>query len=562
MGKIGTRIRRFKNGFTELPPGLPAEHYRFHVVGSYAFQFGLIGHFCLIILFLSISVISLALLNVGSTLAWVFIVWAHFKGRRTLSVSLAIIEVVIHAIVCVVAIGWGAGFQYFVLGMPMLIFFAHWFDFRLKFGLSLTMYLIYGGMYFYSGQAAPLIRLASWLENALYYYNASLFLFSLALTSYYYQKAAGQAESALAVEKEKSEELAELLKKMFGRYLSTEVMNSLIEDPSSLELGGERRAVTIMMTDLRGFTATCERLEPEQVVRMLNGYFEVMVEVIEKYGGTINEIIGDALLVIFGAPQQMPDRNERAVACAIEMQNAMARVNGQNRRLGLPELEMGIGLNETEVIVGNIGSAKRSKYAVVGSGVNMTSRIESYTVGGQVLVSESVHNRAGSMLRIDSQRDVFPKGSETPLRIYEVGGIAGSYNLALEARNHDPVAMSSRIPIRYGVLEGKDAHDKDQESFMVGLSQSGAEILCPEPVEALTNLKMNLGGVDQKLAARDFYGKVIKPTDRGQGKYLIRFTALPPEVDAYFQALRQHVVKPRDRSDPLNGPTPDGIMGS
>jgi class 3 adenylate cyclase len=156
------------------------------------------------------------------------------------------------------------------------------------------------------------------------------------------------------------EKSSELIKKMFGRYLSTEVMNSLLEDPSALELGGEKRKVTIMMTDLRGFTALSERLKPEQVVQMLNSYFEVMVEIILQSNGTINEIIGDALLVIFGAPQEMPDRAQRAIACAIEMQNSMAKVNKKNRVQGLPELEMGIGLNETDVIVGNIGSSKRS----------------------------------------------------------------------------------------------------------------------------------------------------------------------------------------------------------
>lgn len=219
---------------------------------------------------------------------------------------------------------------------------------------------------------------------------------------------------------------------MFGRYLSHEVMTSLIENPSALELGGEKRRITIMMTDLRGFTALAERLEPEQVVKVLNSYFEIMVEVVLKFKGTINEIIGDALLVIFGAPQEMPDRAQQAIACAITMQNAMAKVNEQNRAQGLPELEMGIGLNETEVIVGNIGSSKRSKYSVVGGGVNMTSRIESYSVGGQVLVSESVRYEAGEILRVDSERVVFPKGSETPLKIYEIGGIAGQYNFALE----------------------------------------------------------------------------------------------------------------------------------
>jgi adenylate cyclase len=333
-----------------------------------------------------------------------------------------------------------------------------------------------------------------------------------------------------------------LLKKMFGRYLSTEVMNSLIENPSALELGGERREVTIMMTDLRGFTALSERLQPEQVVQMLNVYFEVMVDVILKYNGTINEIIGDALLVIFGAPQEMPDRARKAITCAIEMQNAMAGVNHENRMQGLPELEMGIGLNETEVVVGNIGSSKRSKYAVVGSGVNMTSRIESYTVGGQILISESVRRQAGEVLRIDAQRDVFPKGAETPLRIYEIGGIAGDYNLALEDKDPDLVPLARRIPVRYTVLEGKDVGSKEWDGLLVRLSKNCAEIALDGSISVLTNLKMNLANVNEKLSGRDFYGKVIEGSGEEENTRLIRFTSVPPEVDAYFQAHLQYAV--------------------
>jgi class 3 adenylate cyclase len=349
-----------------------------------------------------------------------------------------------------------------------------------------------------------------------------------------------KTEDSLMAEREKVEEMAAVLKKMFGRYLSTEVMNSLIEDPSALELGGERRKVTIMMTDLRGFTALSERLEPEQVVQMLNAYFEVMVDIVMKYNGTINEIVGDALLIIFGAPQEMPDRPQQAIACAIDMQNAMAQVNEENRSQGLPELEMGIGLNETEVIVGNIGSSKRSKYAVVGSGVNMTSRIESYTVGGQILISESVRQEAGEVLRIDAQRDVLPKGAETPLRIYEVGGIAGRFNLALGGEASALVTLARQIPIRYTMLEGKDVGKEGLKGSVLRLSKNCAEISLGSPVEILTNLKMNLGEVDDKLAARDFYGKVMERSGEDGQAHVVRFTSVPPEVDAYFHSHRQH----------------------
>ena len=336
------------------------------------------------------------------------------------------------------------------------------------------------------------------------------------------------------------EKSLEFLKAMFGRYLSHEVMTSLIENPSALELGGEKRRVTIMMTDLRGFTALSERLEPEQVVQLLNSYFEIMVEVVLKFKGTINEIIGDALLVIFGAPQEMPNRAQQAIACAILMQNAMANVNEQNRALGLPDLEMGIGLNETEVIVGNIGSSKRSKYSVVGSGVNMTSRIESYSVGGQVLVSESVRREAGEVLRIDSERVVFPKGAEASLKIYEIGGIAGQYNLALEGENPPLVRLKRQISLTYKVLEGKTDGKRESAGSVIRLSKKGAEITLDRPVGMLTNLKMNLRDVDENLAIKFFYGKVFENSTTNEKIHLVRFTSLPPEIDAYFQSHRQH----------------------
>jgi adenylate cyclase len=352
-----------------------------------------------------------------------------------------------------------------------------------------------------------------------------------------------RASKLLEQSSQELEKSLALLKTMFGRYLSTEVMASLIKNPSALELGGEKRSVTIMMTDLRGFTALSEQLDPEQVVHILNSYFEVMVEVVLKFQGTINEIIGDALLIIFGAPQEMPDRSQRAIACAIKMQNAMAEVNEQNLAQGLPELEMGIGLNETEVIVGNIGSSKRSKYTVVGSGVNMTSRIESYSVGGQILISESVRHEAGEILRIDAQREVRPKGAETPLKIYEVGGIAGPYNLALEGKAPAIVTLTRQIPLKCSVLKGKAVGKSELEGSLVRLSRKCAEIVLDPPVAMLTNLKMNLGDVYESLAIKAFYGKVIEQPTNNKQTHMVRFTSVPPEVDAYFQSHLQHAAK-------------------
>jgi class 3 adenylate cyclase len=349
-----------------------------------------------------------------------------------------------------------------------------------------------------------------------------------------------QTEEQLRLAEKEAKELSDFLKKMFGRYLSPEVMESLLENPAALELGGERRKVTIMITDLRGFTALAERLEPEEVVSMLNSYFEIMLEVTQHYQGAINEIIGDSILVVFGAPQEMPDRAQRAIACAIAMQNAMAEVNEKNRGQGLPSLEMGIGLHDTEVIVGNIGSSKRFKYTVMGSGVNLTSRIESYTTGGQILISESVRSQAGEVLRIDGQREVSLKGSEVPIRIYEIGGISGQYNLFLSEEEDNLVRLSQVIPLKCSFLEEKHIGGHGFECSIVRLSRKAAEISFDRPITLYTNIKMNLREVYEELAVKDFYGKVFNQNGKDENHYLIRFTSLPPEVTAYFLAHKKY----------------------
>jgi adenylate cyclase len=128
------------------------------------------------------------------------------------------------------------------------------------------------------------------------------------------------------------------------------------------------------------------------------------------------------------------------------------------------------------------------------------------------------------------------KGAETPLRTYEVGGIAGHYNLALDGRKLDLVTLRREIPLRYTVLEGKSVGERELEGSVVRLSKNCAEITLNGPISALTNLRMNLAAVEEKLSARDFYGKVIEGSGKKGPTQLIRFTSVPPEIDAYLQA--------------------------
>lgn len=210
------------------------------------------------------------------------------------------------------------------------------------------------------------------------------------------------------------------IRETFGSYLSEEVVNTLLGSPEGLQLGGELREVTILMSGLRGFSPASEGLAPDQVVHIINRYLEEMVNVVLKYDGTINEFIGDAILVIFSAPIEIQNHAEKAVACALDMQKAMVSVNEANRRDGLPELEMGIGVNSGEVVVGNIGSPKRMKYAVVGSHVNLTARIESCTTGGQVLISESTYKSVRSIVKVIEESLISAKGFKKPVNIYNI----------------------------------------------------------------------------------------------------------------------------------------------
>src|SRR5207249_4548585 len=206
---------------------------------------------------------------------------------------------------------------------------------------------------------------------------------------------------------------------------------SLLDSPEGLQLGGEKRRVTMLMSDLRGFTSLAGRLAPEQVVAMLNRYLGTMVEIIMQYQGTIDEFIGGAIFVIFGAPVWREDDTQRAVACAVAMQLAVAAVNGVSGQAGLPNVEMGIGVHTCEVVVGNIGSHKRTKYGVVGSHVNLTSRIQSYTVGGQILISEATRHEVESLVQISRHMEVEAKGIVEPITLYELRSIGGAYNLFL-----------------------------------------------------------------------------------------------------------------------------------
>lgn len=299
----------------------------------------------------------------------------------------------------------------------------------------------------------------------------------------------------------------------FSRYLTDAVVKSLLETPEGLKLGGDRRKVTILMCDLRGFSTISEKMPPEKVVEILNVFLGTMTEAIATYQGTIDEFIGDAILVLFGAPIYREDDAARAVASAIAMQLAMRSVNEKLAQMQLPEIAMGIGINTGEVVAGNIGSQSRAKYAVVGNHVNLTARIESYTVGGQILISETTYAEIQEIVKTNGSMEVEPKGVSHPISIYDICGIGGIYNLELPSLSDSLQILPKPIPITHRILEEKHLGSEIFTGELRQLSPYGAEIFSDQDVPVLSNLKLHLQVYDQTQQLEiegEIYAKVLK----------------------------------------------------
>ncbi|MDJ0853263.1 MAG: adenylate/guanylate cyclase domain-containing protein [Myxococcota bacterium] len=315
------------------------------------------------------------------------------------------------------------------------------------------------------------------------------------------------------------------IRNTFGRYVSQEVASQLLEKPDALDIRGERRRVSILVADIRGFSHLTETLAPTAVVRLLNNYLEVMSEVIAEHGGVVDDFAGDGILALFGAPILHDDEERRAVSCAIRMQLAIERVNRRNGELRLPHVEMGIGIATGEVIVGNIGSSQRTEYTAIGSAVNLASRIESYSAGGDVWIADETLTPIEAITRVDEVRTVRPKGFDQPLAIHRVVGIEGDPPLALPVERARLVTLARPLPIRFSVLVGKHVAEHTDEGRIVALSEGTARVEAGRRVEELSDLRLEIPDTD----GASCYGKVVE--DAGEG-FTLRFTSRSDEAAA------------------------------
>ena len=248
---------------------------------------------------------------------------------------------------------------------------------------------------------------------------------------------------------------ARRIRGMFSCYVTTTIVNELVKNPDMARLGGEKREVTVLFSDVRGFTTFSEQHEPEEVVALLNEYLGAMTEVVLHWGGTLDKFIGDAVMVFWNAPLPSEDHAERALRCALEMQARLAQLHGKWDREGKPRLTCGIGINTGEVIVGNIGAeGKKMDYTVIGDHVNLASRVESLTrtFDAGLLLTEGTVERlrpalqAGTLtgIEIRGMRRVIVKGKQQPVTLYQVVPAAGGPGVITECEEQEPLRLTEK----------------------------------------------------------------------------------------------------------------------
>jgi Adenylate cyclase, family 3 (some proteins contain HAMP domain) len=325
-------------------------------------------------------------------------------------------------------------------------------------------------------------------------------------------------------------DLTELLRvtDAFKRYTSPQIADYVLHTPGGEARGGASREISVLFADLRGSTALSVGLSPERLVEMLNRFFEKMSEVVNRFGGTVIEFLGDSVFAVFGAPTEDPDHAFHAVSCAVGMQNALQEVNETNRACGDPELSIGIGVHTGECIVGNIGSREKMKYGCVGETVNLAARIESLTVGGEVLISETSASAISAPMDITGRREFLPKGAREPMTALEIAGI-GPLRLLRHGETFSWMEVHPAAEVAFRFLnERKYADETVRIGRITALSPDGlyAVLRCePEPAVS-ADLMIDIGDA--------LYAKV---TGRAEDGSLLCFTARPDRFGDWFKTL-------------------------
>jgi class 3 adenylate cyclase len=279
-------------------------------------------------------------------------------------------------------------------------------------------------------------------------------------------------------------------------------------------------------------------MEPEQVITFLNRYLSKMIEILLDYRAIIDEILGDGILAFFGAPDPQEDHPARAVACALRMQTAMDEINAENEAMGMPLLAMGIGVNTGTVVVGNIGSERRTKYSVVGSDVNFASRMEGFALAGQVLISAETYSRIKELVEVRNVMEVEMKGVPGRAILYDIQGIGAPYHIRLRDQSETLEKLPEKIMIQLHHLKDKIVTGATGRAWITHLCDTAGLMVSESKVEEWEDVRLIFLDDKQEASPGHIYGKVtrVSPLEDGWYEIRINFTSVAPEI---YRSWRQ-----------------------
>lgn len=332
-----------------------------------------------------------------------------------------------------------------------------------------------------------------------------------------------------------------------GRDAATRLQHVLAAAQSAvgpLRKAGTSSDVTVLLTDLRGFTAISEAYPARTVVKALNCYLTRMCEIVVSNGGTVDKFMGDAVMVLFGAYRRDDRDPRRAVTCAVQMQIAMAEINRDNASRGFPPLYMGVGINTGAVMMGLLGSEVHREYTVIGDHVNLASRIESFSLRGQILISEATFRRCRGFALARGPMQVHVKGKSKSVQIREVQAIPSlGLTVPRQSRRNSP-RVEVHIPFTYQMVVDKIVLPQRREGTIRDIGYQG--ILArvkhglKEDADILVEFDMPLIGGH----VREIYAKVRRVRHHS-GHYLagIEFTSVNQRVDRKLRYFVQLLIQ-------------------
>jgi len=313
--------------------------------------------------------------------------------------------------------------------------------------------------------------------------------------------------------------------------------------PSALGQDFLSREVTILLADLRGFTAIAAAHPAEVVIQLLNPCLIKMSEIIFRHKGTIDKFMGDSIMVLFGAPVSRDDDVARALACAVEMQMTMSTLNLAHKDRGMPELFMGIGINTGEVLAGMLGSEQYSEYTVIGDEVNLASRIEAFSLRGQVLISQSTYERCRDFVETSDPLDIHVKGKPLPVSLREVIAIP---SLGLKVPRQE-IRRSHRVevklPFSYQRIQDGIVLPEVRKGGIRDIGYHGVLIEVDEDLGNFSELKLSFDLPLVEYQVRDLYAKIVgRKTRDGRTQLGVEFTSIPAEANQKIQLFVQLLI--------------------